>query len=775
MIAKKLDAPNRTGRGSFGNSIDYAANRERDAVEFTECHGVTSVNTAAVEMSAQASLSKRCKDPVHHEVISYAKGEEPTRDQIKSDVERVLAARDMAGHQYVYAVHTDTGHKHIHVIANRIGPDGKANNTSMDHARVEKEVARISVERGWEVVNGKFNKEIANENAKDLAAKIDEKTPVRSLTDGDHKRLTKSGEMPWQEVARDKVLNAVDSAKSWADLHQKLSEHGIVAKHSVKTGKDGREYHGLSFAEGMGENAPGCAASRIDPEKCKYGALAARFGSFEERGAGKAEATATVRPLRDQAQGEGRPRQASDAEVMRGRYKEYREGLAAKTDLKKERLSEAWKREQGRRSDSVDKRRTELKRQKAMTALLPRDMRRGVNLMFQWNHRRKMDRDFANHRADWTQAKARIETEHRSQKPLSFREFVDGQAKRGDEAAQRLSAWMDRTTSGRREVEQAQTPQPIQSAEIRQPQAAPRTPPQIQQPPREQQKPTGMDAASIRARWAAERAAEQERPKGKPSLAEQVEAHKVAAQQRSQPEGGHKFVTEAERAKVKDWHDGVERRAGVEEGNRVRERERAKTAYDKAEKALQAHAGRQPEVKTGMFASLTGADKRSEEAYADWAAERAALTGQRDAARKSWEATAGDSFSTRSRVAAERRTEMASTYKQVSDIERRMEIERKAGNEAKEVVRDFQSAAIRREMGSPEWRDGGRRWEARPDVHKKAITEFNAMPKDVQERTLKAMEKQLTEQFVREPGAAQQMRQERERVNSRGQERGRGR
>ena len=99
--------------------------------------------------------------------------------------------------------------------------------------------------------------------------------PGRRLSDGAYRRLHERGELPWQESARPYVLDAVDRAKDWSDLHQRLRAHGVVAKLVQR----GERVQGLAFAEGLDRRAPGCAASRVDP-RCALRALEGRFGPF---------------------------------------------------------------------------------------------------------------------------------------------------------------------------------------------------------------------------------------------------------------------------------------------------------------------------------------------------------------------------------------------------------------------------------------------------------------------------------------------------------------
>lgn len=100
---------------SFGDGIGYASAPKKAA--WVQLRGVTSVGTAALEMEAVAVLSRRCKDPVYHLIVAYAKGERPTREQVVSDAERLLKAIGMERNQYVLAAHQDTNNYHAHVIA----------------------------------------------------------------------------------------------------------------------------------------------------------------------------------------------------------------------------------------------------------------------------------------------------------------------------------------------------------------------------------------------------------------------------------------------------------------------------------------------------------------------------------------------------------------------------------------------------------------------------------------------------------------------------------
>jgi len=255
---------------TFEGGVTYASAPEKAA--WVHLRGVMSVETAAIEMEAVAALSARCRDPVYHLIIAYAKHEHPTRDQVVSDAERLLKAIGMDDHQYVLAAHKDTDDFHAHVIANRVGADGRANDLWHERILRERTCAEIAAERGWDIVVGHHNRDIIQriERLHDLPPE-----PERGLSDGVYRRLHKDGELPWQDAARPYVLDAVDGARTWNDLRERLRAEGVI----VKLVRRGDRVQGLAFAEGFDRTAPGCAASRIHP-RCALSALERRFGPF---------------------------------------------------------------------------------------------------------------------------------------------------------------------------------------------------------------------------------------------------------------------------------------------------------------------------------------------------------------------------------------------------------------------------------------------------------------------------------------------------------------
>jgi hypothetical protein len=145
--------------GSFAACQVYIEGEERDRPSHAFFRGVVSLETAALEMDAQADLS-RAADPVVHWVISYARDEPATNEMIEADVRRMLASIQLGGHQYMAMVHDDTDNRHVHVVANRVGPDGRAAQMSWCKVHSERCMAEIAQERGVAIVPGKHNRDM---------------------------------------------------------------------------------------------------------------------------------------------------------------------------------------------------------------------------------------------------------------------------------------------------------------------------------------------------------------------------------------------------------------------------------------------------------------------------------------------------------------------------------------------------------------------------------------------------------------------------------------
>jgi Relaxase/Mobilisation nuclease domain len=115
-----------------------------EILEFNKCFG------DKYELSEQfkdvRKLSKRVEKPVLHLSIRLAPGELLSRQQL-IEIGRQLAKQfEVNNNQYLTILHKDTREQHIHLVANRVGYDGKAASTSNNFLKMDKLCRRLEIE-----------------------------------------------------------------------------------------------------------------------------------------------------------------------------------------------------------------------------------------------------------------------------------------------------------------------------------------------------------------------------------------------------------------------------------------------------------------------------------------------------------------------------------------------------------------------------------------------------------------------------------------------------
>lgn len=229
MIPKVIPSTEFTG---FRARVDYICKDGADIIT----RNLAGRETAAIEMDAAASLSRRCRQPSYHVVISWAELEKPTRDQMVEAADRLMDAVGMADHQGVYGIHRDRDHWHIHVVANRVHPiTGKAVNLSHDYAKAERVCREVEYQQGWSRDRGRFDVLIVERDGVEdieLVPAENDKTRhlerPRPLPSSDLKRAARTGQVPLAELAPAELRAAMIESPSWAEVHAKLAELGVA-------------------------------------------------------------------------------------------------------------------------------------------------------------------------------------------------------------------------------------------------------------------------------------------------------------------------------------------------------------------------------------------------------------------------------------------------------------------------------------------------------------------------------------------------------------------
>jgi len=147
----------KTGK-SFSHCIGYCLEDKRELsqeqkLNLMNRHGLQHHNRAEVlyynqcfgnkkELASQfkdvSKLSKRVEKPVLHIAIRLAPNESLSREQWMEIAQKVAKEMGVQDNQYLVIQHRDTQEEHIHIVANRVGFDGKAASTSNNFYKMDR-------------------------------------------------------------------------------------------------------------------------------------------------------------------------------------------------------------------------------------------------------------------------------------------------------------------------------------------------------------------------------------------------------------------------------------------------------------------------------------------------------------------------------------------------------------------------------------------------------------------------------------------------------------
>jgi hypothetical protein len=103
---------------------DQLQHKDRaEILEFNKCGGDLGELTS--QFIDVAKLSKRVEKPVFHFSLRPAPGDVLSRDQLIEMGKECAKQFGVADNQYLIILHKDTAEPHIHIVANRVGFDGK--------------------------------------------------------------------------------------------------------------------------------------------------------------------------------------------------------------------------------------------------------------------------------------------------------------------------------------------------------------------------------------------------------------------------------------------------------------------------------------------------------------------------------------------------------------------------------------------------------------------------------------------------------------------------
>ncbi|CPF79900.1 TraI/MobA(P) family conjugative relaxase [Burkholderia pseudomallei] len=252
-----------------------------------EIGNVSSLANAPAEMYAVAHQAPRVKEPVYHYILSWPEHERPTTQDIFAAARHTLAALGMTEHQYIVAIHANTDNLHAHIEVNRVHPKTfRAFDPYRDYLTLHRAAREVEIRYDWHHDNGAFN--VVEINGKKHIVRNDDyvdpdMVPTRP---GASRAEVWSGEQSLEtwckgEPATD-LKRVLSDAKTtdWQDVHCVLALHGLELR---EAGRGGLKVVDVS------EDVPGkrgkplavsaSAAFRFLERK----PLEGRFGAFEPR------------------------------------------------------------------------------------------------------------------------------------------------------------------------------------------------------------------------------------------------------------------------------------------------------------------------------------------------------------------------------------------------------------------------------------------------------------------------------------------------------------
>ena len=129
----------------------------------------TAEDQAYLKMQAGVKRSGRvCEDPVKTLSLSWHKDDKPSPEHMIESADAFLKHMGWDGHQAVLVAHNDTGHRHIHIILNRVNPE---NGRTIDDYR-EKKRAQV-----WALAYEKQHENLRCEERELRAAKREGREP----------------------------------------------------------------------------------------------------------------------------------------------------------------------------------------------------------------------------------------------------------------------------------------------------------------------------------------------------------------------------------------------------------------------------------------------------------------------------------------------------------------------------------------------------------------------------------------------------------------------
>ncbi|MBX7532936.1 relaxase/mobilization nuclease domain-containing protein [Qipengyuania sp. 1XM1-15A] len=291
---------NPTWGANFAGLVDYLTeNRDHQVLHF---EGVSSVENAAAEMEAAASLNSRAKNKLLHLSLSAAHEDgQLSDDKWLYIVSQQQEALGLDGHAFVVVRHEDTEHDHVHVFWSTISPrtgktppkmwflkKGCATENIGPQALTTEQVARVP--EAYRALRSFDFRALAR--VQDVCRRVERELDLRRLNTpqeakaqrlkalereaepGQRKRAERTGSVPLMERSEE-IREALDQ-RVWQSRSDALAAIGLQLE-PVYTGTKTKRLRGLTIAD-ISDPGNKLKASALDTGVQKFG-----LGSLDKR------------------------------------------------------------------------------------------------------------------------------------------------------------------------------------------------------------------------------------------------------------------------------------------------------------------------------------------------------------------------------------------------------------------------------------------------------------------------------------------------------------
>lgn len=275
----------------FSELLNYATAPVDTKIHGEKCiairtNGVSSIESASVEMNAVSRRNTRCHDPVYHFILSWPEHEKPAPEAIFDAAEHAIKALGFEEHQYVIAVHANTDNIHAHVAMNRVHPTTfKSRHIEWAKRTLHFAARESEIKHGWTHDNGIYVVQVDGHGKKQIVLNTKHAEAEAEQGRNVHPEIEREDPLPawhdpesldsWLKTSVAKALKQdLPDLTSWQALHVWLEKVDITL---ADTGGGGLRLRAISPETGEILELPVSKGLRL----LKRPGLEKRWGPFK--------------------------------------------------------------------------------------------------------------------------------------------------------------------------------------------------------------------------------------------------------------------------------------------------------------------------------------------------------------------------------------------------------------------------------------------------------------------------------------------------------------